>query len=101
MRPGRAQRGAALVDYLGVVLVVGLLLLALTAVREHSPQRRPPIDPVAHLARLVAPPPAPRPPRVRTAPRPRPRTTAPAPRRPRPPVPPRPTVLVPGWAVGS
>lgn len=94
------QGGAALIDYIGAVLAVGLLLLALMAVREHRPERRPPVDPVAHVAALVRPPPvAPRPrtgPVVRRPPRPRTAPTRPR----RPPAPPRPVVLAPGWAVG-
>ncbi|WP_217923867.1 hypothetical protein [Miltoncostaea oceani] len=94
-RVGDAGRGSATADYLGAVLAVGLMLLALTAVREHRPQRRPPIDPVAEVAALVRPAPVVR---VRT---PRPPGTGPPRRRgPRRPPPPRPTVLVPGWAVG-
>jgi len=88
-------RGSATADYLGAVLAVGLMLLALTAVREHRPQRRPPIDPVAEIGALVRPPPV-----VRLrAPRP-PGAAPPRRRAPRRPPPPRPTVLVPGWAVG-
>ncbi|MGD9571766.1 MAG: hypothetical protein AB7V62_07790 [Thermoleophilia bacterium] len=89
------REGAAIAEYVAAVLTVGLLMLALIALREHRPQRRPPVDPVAHLHALVR---APVVPRVRVA--------APAaPARPRrravrKPPPPRATVLVPGWAVG-
>jgi hypothetical protein len=91
MRPA----GSATAEYVGAILTVGLMLLALTALREHRPQRRPPIAPVAEVAALVRPAPVVR---VRT-PRP-PGTALPRPRPPRRPPPPRPTVLVPGWAVG-
>lgn len=86
------RRGSALVEYLGAVVVVGAVMLGLIAVRPHHPSRTPPVQPVDRLAGLVAAPP----PRVI-----RPAGPA-APRRPRPPRahPPRPTVLVPGWAVG-
>jgi hypothetical protein len=92
--PGRA--GSATAEYVGAILTVGLMMLALVALREHRPQRRPPIDPVAHVGALVRPAPVPRvrpaiPPRVAAPSRPR------APRRPPPP---RAAVLVPGWAVG-
>ena len=92
-RPPSGHRGAALVDYVGAVLAVGLLMLALVAVREHRPERRPPIDPVAHVAALVRPVTVPRPPRSRPP-------AAPRPPRPRPAPPPRPSVLTPVWAVG-
>jgi len=84
--------GSVTVEYVGVLVAVGVLMLALVAVREHRPERRPPVDPVAHVRALVAPV---RVPRVR-----RPATTAP--RRPRRPAPPRPraTVRAPVWAVG-
>lgn len=93
MSPRRA--GSATAEYVAAILTVGLMMLALVALREHHPQRRAPIDPVSRVGELVRPPPVvrvrvPRPP---GAPRPRPR----APRRPPPP---RTTVLVPGWAVG-
>ncbi len=89
------REGAAVTEYVAAVLTVGLLMLALISLREHRPQRRPPVDPVAHLHALVRPPVMPR---VRAAGPPavlRPRRRAP-----RRPSPPRPTVLVPGWAVG-
>lgn len=88
-----SARGAAAVDHIGAVVAVGLLMLALVAVREHRPQRRPPVDPVAAVAALVRPAPVVRAPRPRSATRPRPP-------RPRRPPPARPAVLVPGWAVG-
>lgn len=86
------RAGAATVDYLGAVLAVGVLMLALVAVREHRPERRPPIDPVAHLAAPL---------RTVTTPRPRaaPRPRSARPRARRPPRP-RPTVIAPVWAVG-
>lgn len=93
--PGTGRGGSATAEYVGAILTVGLMMLALVALREHQPQRRPPIDPVAHVGALVRPVPVPR---VRT-PRP-PRVTRPRPRAPRRPAPPRPTVRVPGWAVG-
>lgn len=91
VRPRTA--GSVTVEYLGVLVAVGVLMLALVAVREHRPERRPPVDPVAHVRALVAPV---RVPRVRrpasvTAPR-RPRRRAPRPA--------RPTVRAPVWAVG-
>ena len=46
-RRGRS-RGSSTAEYLGVVGAVALLMLALLAVREHRPERRPPVDPVAH-----------------------------------------------------
>lgn len=88
----RRSPGSATADYLAAVLAVGLLLLALTALREHRPDRRPAVDPVAHLRELVR-----RPPPARVAPRAR---RAPAAPGPRPPRPPRPTVLAPTWASG-
>jgi hypothetical protein len=90
-----ARRGSATVDYLAAVAAVGLLLLALVAVREHRPQRRPPVNPVAHIGALVRLAPVPRPPLAEpTVPRP------PRPRPPRHPPPPRVTVLSPSWAIG-
>lgn len=92
----RDHRGSALAEYLGTVAAVGLLMLALVVVREHRPERRPPVDPVAEIAALVRPIPVPRvrrTPAVGTVPRPRRRSAR------RPPAP-RPRVLVPGWAVG-
>lgn len=85
-------QGSATVEYLGVLVAVGVLMLALVAVREHRPARRPPVNPVGHVRALVAPVTVPR---VR-----RPATGAV--RRPRPPTPrpPRPTVRAPVWAVG-
>lgn len=94
--PAHPRSGAALVEYIGAVVAVGVLMLALVAVREHRPQRRPPVDPVAHVAALVKPITVPR---VRTTPA-HPRTTLPRPRAPRPPRPPGVTVMTPGWAVG-
>lgn len=91
-----ARRGSATVDYLGAVAAVGLLLLALVAVREHRPERRPPVNPVATVAALLKPPSVPRRPRM-TAPSVAPR---PRPRPPRRPPRPRVTVLSPTWAVG-
>ena len=92
MRCLRGSSGSATADYLAAVVAVGLLLLALTALREHRPQRRPAVDPVAHLRELVRRPPPPRAaPRVRRAP------AAPGPLPPRPR---RPTVLAPTWASG-
>ncbi len=90
------RHGSALVEYVGAVVVVGAVMLGLIAVRPHHPARTPPVQPVDRLGALVAAPPPPR--VVRPA-----RPAAPrAPRAPRPPRqrPPRPTVLVPGWAVG-
>ena len=87
------MRGSALVEYLGAVVVVGMVMLGLLALRPHQPARTPPIAPVDRLGGLVATPP---PPQVARPARPR----APRPRRPSRPRPPRPTVLVPGWAIG-
>jgi hypothetical protein len=94
MTPG-ARRGSAVADYLGAVAAVGVMMLALVAVREHQPHRRPPVNPVARIVSVLGLPAAP--PRIRISP--------PAPRRPpvhRPPraVRPRPTVLAPVWAIG-
>lgn len=90
------RRGMAAVDYLGAILVVGLLMLALVAVREHRASRRPPVDPVAHVATLVRPITIPRP--RATVPR-APRTTTRR-RAARRPAPERVVVRPPGWAVG-
>jgi hypothetical protein len=90
---GRA-RGSTTAEYVGAILAVGLLMLALVAVREHRPERRPPVDPVARIAALV------RAPRIAPRPRATPARPRPRPARPRPPRPPRPSVLVPGWAIG-
>ena len=89
----RCQRGAAAVDYIGVVLVVGLVMAGLIAVRPHTPSRRAPIDPVSVLAKPIKPPP-----RVRT----RPRVVRPRPprRRPARPRPPGVIVEVPRWWLG-
>lgn len=84
-------RGSATVEYIGALVGVGVLMLALVATRDHRPQRRPPIDPVAHMRALVAPPPV-----VRVR---RPAAGAPRPRRPAAPRP-RPTVRAPVWAIG-
>ena len=86
-----ALRGSATIEYIGVLVGVGVLMLALVATRDHRPQRRPPVDPVAHLRALVAPPPVVR---VRRPP------GAPARPRQRPQRPPRPSVRAPVWAVG-
>jgi hypothetical protein len=90
-----SARGSATGEYVAAILAVGLLMLALLAVRPHQPERRPPIDPVREVGALVRPAPVPRvaAPRATAAPRPR-RTVR------RPSAPPRPTVLVPGWATG-
>lgn len=85
--------GSATAEYVAAILTVGLMMLALVALREHHPQRRAPIDPVSRVGVLVRPVPVPR---VRTPRPPGPRR----PRAPRRPAPPRATVLVPGWAVG-
>ncbi len=77
-----------------MVLAVGLMMLALIAVREHRPERRPPLDPVARVAALVRPAPVVR---VRRPPTPGARPRRQGPRRPPPE---RERVLVPGWAVG-
>ena len=55
-------------------------MLALVAVREHRPARRPPVDPVAHVRALVAPVTVPRVRRPATGAvrRPRPADAAPA-----------------------
>ncbi len=87
-------RGSATGEYVGAILAVGLLMLALVAVRPHQPQRRPPIDPVREIGALVRPVPVPR------VVAPRPPATPRARRTVRRPPPPRTTVLVPGWAVG-
>lgn len=88
-----AGAGSAAAEYLGSITAVGLMMLALIAVREHQPHRRPPIDPVARIGAIVRPPPVIRAPRVR------PRGPA-VPARPRRPGRPRPTVLAPVWAIG-
>ena len=72
-----AHRGSATVDYLAAVAAVGLLLLALVAVREHRPERRPPVNPVARIGALVRPPSVPRPPAAAPSGPPRPRATPP------------------------
>ena len=82
-------------DYLAAVAAVGLLLLALVAVREHRPERRPAVNPVGHIGALVRPPAVRRPPAAAPSGHPRPDT-----RPPRRPPPPRVTVLSPSWAVG-
>ncbi len=86
----------AAVDYVGAILVVGLLMLSLVVVREHRAARRPPVDPVANIAALVRPVTVPRP-RATT---PRPPRATPRRRAPRPPVPERAIVHPPGWVVG-
>lgn len=91
----RAHAGVALVEYIGAVVAVGILMLALVAVREHRPERRPPIDPVGHLVAPMAPPQI-RPPR----PVARVRPARAGGSRPRRPPRPRPTVMAPTWAVG-
>lgn len=88
MRP----RGSVTVEYLGVLVAVGALMLALVAVREHRPERRPPVDPVAHVRELVAPARLPRVRRPATGEARRPRRGTPRP--------PRPAVRAPVWAVG-
>jgi hypothetical protein len=97
----RTDAGAALVEYVGAVVAVGVLMLALVAVREHRPERRPPIDPVAHLVAPLPPPAVRRPrPAARVRPVPRVRPARPSNARPRRPPRPRPTVMAPTWAVG-
>ena len=92
-RGARTRAGSAAAEYLGAVAAVGLMMLALIAVREHQPHHRPPIDPVARIGAIVRPPPVIRPPRVR------PRGPS-VPARPRRPPRPRATVLAPVWAIG-
>ncbi len=92
MRAPVWRAGSATADYLGAVAAVGLTMLALVAVREHQPQRRPPLDPVARIGAIVRPAPVVRPPRARPA-----RARPPRPQRP---ARPRPTVLAPVWAIG-
>ena len=87
-----ALRGSATIEYIGVLVGVGVLMLALVATRDHRPQRRPPVDPVAHLRALVAPPPV-----VRVR---RPAAGGPVRPRQRAPRPPRASVRAPVWAVG-
>ena len=36
------RRGSALIEYLGAVVVVGMVLLGLMALRPHQPSRTPP-----------------------------------------------------------
>ncbi len=55
MSARRRARGSATVEYVGALVAVGVLMLGLVAVREHRPQRRPPVDPVGHVGALVAP----------------------------------------------
>jgi hypothetical protein len=93
MRPERSG-GWAVVDYLGAVVAVGLVMLALVAVRQHTPHRRPPLDPVGHIGAIVGPPAvlrAPTRPRIVRRPPPHPPRRAPRPRS---------TVLAPVWAIG-
>ncbi len=85
-------RGSVTVEYVGVLVAVGVLMLALVAVREHRPERRPPVDPVAHVRALVAPVRVPRVRRPATGETRRPRRVTLRP--------PRPTVRAPVWAVG-
>ncbi|HMM49488.1 MAG TPA: hypothetical protein PKE32_07750 [Miltoncostaeaceae bacterium] len=92
---GQRQRGAAAVDHLFALVVVGALMVALVQVRPHRPERRPPIDPVAHL---VAPLSAARPAAPAMAVRPRRATRVTRSRRPRA-RPRAPLVLVPRWLV--
>jgi len=96
MRPGRdptrVQRGAGTLEYLGVVAAVGVLLVGLTAVGEQRAARRPPVDPIEEVTRLVRPPAVVRPLRARPV--------APARPRARRPARPRPVVRAPRWVLG-
>lgn len=87
------QRGSTTAEYVGIVIVVVLVFLALVVVRSTTLGERAPVRPLpavlrliqAPLAPIAAPPRARRPdaPRARRAPRPRPA---------------QPTVLLPPWA---
>lgn len=87
------QRGSTTAEYVGIVIVVVLVFLALVAVRSATLGRRAPVRPLPVVLRLIQ---APLDPITRpAAPR---RPGASRPRRPPRPRPGAPTVLLPPWA---
>lgn len=88
------QRGSTTAEYVGIVLVLLLVFLALVAVRSTTLGRRAPVRPLPAVLRLIQAPLAP----IAVPPRPR-RPDAPRSRRPARPRPAQPTVLLPPWAV--
>ena len=90
------QRGGGAVDYLAIIGVVSTLFVGLTTLVPHRPDRRPPVNPIPAIVRLLGTPLANLEPRPVT-PRPpgRPRPPRRPPRRPKPPV----TIPLPEWWV--
>lgn len=92
----RDQRGSTTAEYVGIVLVVVMVFLALLVLRSTDVGRQAPVRPLPTILRLIQAPMRPLAP-VRTQPsRPRP----PRPRRPRPQRPAPPAVLLPPWMGG-
>lgn len=89
-----SQRGSTTAEYVGIVIVVVLVFLALVAVRSTTLGRRAPVRPLPAVLGLIQAPLAP----ITVPPRAR-RPDAPRPRRPARPGQPQPTVLLPPWAV--
>lgn len=89
------QRGSTTAEYVGIVIVIALVMLALVTVREATLGRTAPVRPLPAILRLIEAPLKP------ITPRP---TARPArPRGPRAPLPPRPappSVLLPPWVSG-
>jgi hypothetical protein len=96
-RSESVERGAGSVEYIGSVLVVGMLTTALLVTGSCTPRRSPPVPDFDRLRSLLAPP--------RTVPGKQPvrppaaTTRRRAPTRPRK-APERPRVEVPKWAIG-
>lgn len=88
------QRGSTTAEYVGIVIVVVLVFLALVTVRSTTLGRRAPVRPLPAVLRLIQAPLAP----IAVPPRPG-RPDAPRARRPPRPRPAQPTVLLPPWAV--
>lgn len=90
-----SERGSTTAEYVGIVVVIVGLFLALLAVRSTDLGRRAPVRPLPAIIRLIqAPmrPITPTPPRRPSAPR--------GPRKPRPPGTAAPSVLLPTWVGG-
>ena len=90
------QRGSTTAEYVGIVIVIALVMLALVTVREATLGRTAPVRPLPAILRLIEAPLKP------ITPRPAARPAHPrAPRAPRPPRPAPPSVLLPPWVSGS
>jgi hypothetical protein len=85
------QRGYSAVEFLGLIAVIGIALVGMTALRPKVVSTKAPVDAITPIIRLLGKPLENLEPRPRPS---RPRTTKPRPRRPAPRKPPS-TVEVP------